>query len=194
VVLTWSQCLSRTRPSRSRRRVNLSESTDGGAQAGDRGSSSHGTEQECRVYRERALCRNQEHDADGGGLVLVRRFESWLRSPIPLPCRDRHLGPGADSLGMRGNRGRPTISAGCAGECGHPCRRVRKPTTDPRVSGLIARPHTRLQTNVPRPGRHSMTDTKQTSAIAGATAAPRSGRLPGAQDSGPSHTPCATVT
>ena len=34
-----------------------------------------------------------------------------------------------------------------------------------------------------------MTDTKQTSAIADATAAPRSGRLPAAQDSGPSDTP-----
>ena len=34
-----------------------------------------------------------------------------------------------------------------------------------------------------------MTDTKQTSAIADATAAPRSGRLPAAQDSGPSGTP-----
>jgi len=34
-----------------------------------------------------------------------------------------------------------------------------------------------------------MTDTKQTLAIADATAAPRSGRLPAAQDSGPSDTP-----
>ena len=34
-----------------------------------------------------------------------------------------------------------------------------------------------------------MTDTKQTSAITDATAAPRSGRLPAAQDSGPSDTP-----
>ncbi len=34
-----------------------------------------------------------------------------------------------------------------------------------------------------------MTDTKQTSAIADATGAPRSGRLPAAQDSGPSDTP-----
>ena len=34
-----------------------------------------------------------------------------------------------------------------------------------------------------------MTDTKQTSAIADAAAAPRSGRLPAAQDYGPSDTP-----